>query len=613
MADPPGRDRAGTRRASEPIPFYRNVKLLGGIAQIVFLVIAIGAILILVRNVRSGLAVSNLQFTFDFLDDRAGFALGETPIPYNPSSPYLRALFVGIVNTLKVAILGIVLTTILGVIVGVMRLSANWLMRQVATWFVELLRNTPLPVQLIFWYFAIILSIPPRIFNSWQIGDVYVSQVGIAMPWIEATPRVSAWYPGLIVAVVAFVGLYLWRRRALARAERPGNAWLLPLAVGVLVAAIGYLPPLFNASPIEGATAELQVDLGRGTVFIDENDNGTYQPRDERFLENTPLVVTIPAGRLTTTTRNITESRQVKESVFRFEQIRPDEVEDLSVAFADPEAAEGLSIHFERYPSVGRVYRDLNGNGAFDRGETGIGEGSERTSFNGVQLVLDVTGFERQFVSERGGRVFFPPFRTAVQGEAATDGAAGAASGGGGGMGALFGGDQDEAAAIDVNVTFLPVAPLVYTRPSIPRSSYVGGVNLSGAFLALLLGLVIYTAAFIAEIVRGGIQAVPKGQTEAAKALGLSGRQVFSLVVFPQATRIILPPMISQYLNLTKNSSLAILVTYEDFFNVSNVIGNQTGQFIPIYLIILVGYLGISLIFSFILNIVNARLALVER
>ena len=106
---------------------------------------------------------------------------------------------------------------------------------------------------------------------------------------------------------------------------------------------------------------------------------------------------------------------------------------------------------------------------------------------------------------------------------------------------------------------------------------------------------------------------MPKGQTEAAKALGLSGTQVFSLVVFPQAMRIILPPMISQYLNLTKNSSLAILVTYEDFFNVSNIIGNQTGQFIPVYLIILVGYLGISLLFSFVLNIVNARLALVER
>jgi general L-amino acid transport system permease protein len=183
----------------------------------------------------------------------------------------------------------------------------------------------------------------------------------------------------------------------------------------------------------------------------------------------------------------------------------------------------------------------------------------------------------------------------------------------GGGMGALFAAQPDQREGVELEIEFLPVAPLVYSGPSIPRSSYYGGISLSGAFLALLLGLVIYTASFVAEIVRGGIQAVPKGQTEAAKAVGLSGTQVFSLVVFPQAMRIILPPLISQFLNLTKNSSLAILVTFEDFFNVSNIIGNQTGQFIPVYLIILIGYLGISIVFSFILNIVNARLALVER
>jgi general L-amino acid transport system permease protein len=347
---------------------------------------------------------------------------------------------------------------------------------------------------------------------------------------------------------------------------------------------------------------------------VDVNGNGTFQPASERALVSVPLRIAIAEGRLTTTTQNITESRQIKESVFRFAQVRASEVEDVTVSFADPEEAEGLSIHFEHFPSVGRVYRDLNDNNRFDRGEGGEGEGADRVTFNGIDLVLEVVGYDLRVVSGRGGQVLFPPFEAPAQEDAeASAPAAGGGGGGGGGMGALFGNQQERAGDVESEVTFLPVAPLVYTRPSIPRSAYAGGVSLSSAFLALLLGLVIYTAAFVAEIVRGGIQAVPKGQTEAANALGLSGIQVFGLVIFPQAMRIILPPMISQFLNLTKNSSLAILVTYEDFFNVSNIIGNQTGQFIPVYLIILAGYLGISLLFSLILNIVNARLALVER
>ena len=613
MADSPGRPPGNERLRDERIPFYRNVKLLGWIAQIVFLVLAVAAVLVLIRNVRSGLAASNLQFTFAFLDNRAGFALGETPIPFDPSSPYFRALLVGIVNTLRVAVLGVILTTILGITVGVMRLSGNWLVRQIATWYVELLRNTPLPVQLIFWYYAIILSMPPRILNSWRFGDVYVSQVGVALPWLHATPRFGAWLPGLGAAVLAFVVLYVWRRRVLARRERPGNAWAMPVAAALAVAVLSYLPPLLAAAPIEGSAAELDVLRGRGTVFVDANGNGTFQARIDEPLENVPLTVSVEEGRITTRTQTFTESRAVVESSFRFPQVRPAEVEDLSVGLADPEANSDLAIHFERYPSVGVLYRDLDGNGRFDPGETGVGEGAGRETFTGVEIVLEVVGFERRVISERGGRVFVPPFEPLESAEAGDAPAAAGGGGGGGGMGALFGNQAARESELEAELEFLPVAPLVYSAPSIPRSSYYGGISLSGAFLALLLALVIYTAAFVAEIVRGGIQAVPSGQTEAAKALGLSGSQVFGLVVFPQAARIILPPMISQFLNLTKNSSLAILVTFEDFFNVSNIIGNQTGQFIPVYLIILVGYLGISILFSVILNIVNARMALVER
>ncbi len=608
-------DRPSPPNGEERIPFYRNVKLIGGITQAVFLIVAVVAVALLVRNVQSGLGSSGLTFSFDFLDNRAGFALSETPISYEASDSYLRALGVGIANTLQIAILGVILTSLLGVVIGVMRLSDNWLLRQIATGFVELLRNTPLPVQLIFWYFAVILAIPPLIRNSWRVGDFMLSQVGLALPALRATPRFGAWLPWVIAAAVAFVGLYLWRRRAIEQSDRPGNPWPIPIIAAIVIAGGGYLPGLFTATVADGATAELRTDRGRGSVFIDADDDGALDD-DERTLAGVPVLFRVAEGQLETNSQNLTESQRVVESSFRFPEVKEAEAASIEVAFADPESADGLSIHFERYPSVGRIYRDKDGDGAFDRNEVFEMVDGERQTFNGIELVMIVEDFERRLVSGRDGRLLFPPFLPVGGAEPEPSSGGGAAAGGGGGLGDLFGSPvrgADDEGDVESTVEFLPVPPLVYSAPTIPRSEYFGGVTLSGAFLALLLGLVIYTSAFVAEIVRGGIQAVNKGQTEAARALGLGEGQVFRLVVFPQAMRIILPPMISQYLNLTKNSSLAILVTFEDFFNVSNIVGNQTGQFIPVYLIILVGYLGISLVFSLILNIVNNRMALVER
>ncbi len=138
-------------------------------------------------------------------------------------------------------------------------------------------------------------------------------------------------------------------------------------------------------------------------------------------------------------------------------------------------------------------------------------------------------------------------------------------------------------------------------------------MRLTVNYLALLFALVIYTSAFIAEIVRGGILAVDKGQREAALALGLSSGQVFSLVVFPQALRVMLPPTISQFLNLTKNSSLAPLAAYGELFVIATITANQTGASVPVALLLIVSYLVISMVFALVLNIVNARIRLVER
>jgi general L-amino acid transport system permease protein len=152
-----------------------------------------------------------------------------------------------------------------------------------------------------------------------------------------------------------------------------------------------------------------------------------------------------------------------------------------------------------------------------------------------------------------------------------------------------------------------------FDLPVAGRFNFSGGLALSTAFTAILVGLVLYTAAFIAEVVRGGIQAVRRGQVEAAHALGLSDGDTLRLVVFPQAMRIIVPPLTSQYLNLAKNSSLAIAVGYPDLFKVGTTMANQTGQPIPVIALVMGTYLAISLATSLLMNLYNRRVQVLER
>jgi general L-amino acid transport system permease protein len=155
--------------------------------------------------------------------------------------------------------------------------------------------------------------------------------------------------------------------------------------------------------------------------------------------------------------------------------------------------------------------------------------------------------------------------------------------------------------------------PLQGTRPVLGRFNFEGGLKLTPEFAALLTGLVIYTAAFISEVIRGGILSVSKGHIEAAKALGLSQTQTLRLVTIPLALRVIIPPLISQYLNLTKNSSLAIAIGFVDLFFVGRTIINQAGQAVPVFILIMAIYLALSLVTSAILNFYNKRVQLVER
>ncbi len=156
-------------------------------------------------------------------------------------------------------------------------------------------------------------------------------------------------------------------------------------------------------------------------------------------------------------------------------------------------------------------------------------------------------------------------------------------------------------------------APFQLSVPALEGFNFQGGLRLTPEFTAMFIGLTTYTAAFIAEVVRSGIQAVDRGQIEAARAVGLSTTQVLSLVIIPQALRVIIPPMISQYLNLTKNSSLALAIGFQDFFSVGKIAINQSGRAVPIFVFVMLTYLVLSLLTSYVINLYNNRIQFVTR
>jgi general L-amino acid transport system permease protein len=387
-------------RGQGKTPFLNNPAVRGFIIQIVVVVAIIAFAWWIVTNTAANLQRANIASGFDFLEERAGFEIGQSPIPYNPDRSYLYALWVGFLNTLVVAGLGIVTATVIGFLVGIGRLSSNWLIRQLSTIYVEVFRNIPPLLVILFWYFGVLAILPaPRDAIDTGIG-ISLSNRGAFMPRVlygEGAGWIGIAF--LAACAIAFA-IAIWaRRRQMATGEKFPTLWT-----------------------------------------------------------NLALIVGLPL-----------------------------------VAY----------------------------------------------------LVLGM--------------------------------------------------------------------PLGLEFPEETRFSLKGGMQVQPEFLALFLALSIYTASFIAEIVRAGILAVSHGQTEAAYSLGLKRAPTLRLIVVPQAMRVIIPPLTSQYLNLTKNSSLAIAIGYADLVAVGGTILNQTGQAVEIVSIWMIVYVSISLVTSLFMNWFNRRVALVER
>ncbi len=382
---------------AEKIPFWRDSKVLRIVGQIVVLLIVISILFYLGNNLVQNFRRLGLTFGFDFFDRPASFGIANPPIAYSSNDPYYKAILVGLINSLRVMFFGIIIALVLGIFVGISRLSDNWLLRQLATIYVETLRNTPLLLQLFFWYFAVFLKLP-RVDNPVTLGKfVFLTNRGLDLPWFRDIQQTGLGLGVIILSLILIV--LLWRKRVYEIEEKgeTGQIWLVSL-IAVAIAAI---------------------------------------------------------------------------------------------------------------------------------------------------------------------LIFF------------------------------FG--------------------LDWEIPQPNENNIAGGLNLSPELATLLIGLSIYTAAFIAEVVRAGIQSVNKGQWEAAKALGLRPGLVMQLVIFPQALRVMIPPLTSEFLNLAKNSSLAIAIGYNDIYAISYTVANQTGRSIEMLLIVIATYLTINLLIATAMNWLNRSVQLKER
>jgi general L-amino acid transport system permease protein len=526
------------------IPFWRDVRVLGVLAQIVLTAAIIAGLGWLGRNVVSGLrdlgeaqflcddGTSNFRCFFNFMGLPASFDIGELPIDYDTTDPYWRALQVGLLNTVKVAVSGILLATLLGTLTGIAVLSSNWLLRSLAALYIDIIRNTPLLVQLFFIYFGVVIALPPvREAISPGLG-FFLSQRGMYMPWPVLTSAALPWLAFLLLAVVQFQVLWALLGQREQVTGRPSNRlWWAGLSA-VAVAAAGWV---FVVS----FSSSQAVLVSRGSRVAQART--TLEGLEALVLNRLPVTDLTPA---------------------QLAEVDEETLEDaaLSVCVVEDSPAEA---NFTAQLRAAHIPYDVD---RFDRPDQAAADYAEGNCevFAGPRVVLAA---ERVTLEEPDNHLLAP----------------------------------------------ITEYPVVFSLPRLEGLNLAGGARLTPEFAAILFGLVLYTAAFIAEIVRAGILAVHRGQSEAARALGLSEGQRLRLVVLPQALRVIIPPLTSQYLNLTKNSSLAIAVGFPDLVAVTNTIMNQSGRPVQVIILVMLAYLSVSLAISALLNWYNRRVALVER
>ena len=508
----PDRDASLSTLGTRP-PFYRDATVVRWIAQVGTLILVLAAMSFLVTEAGDSLRARGANIDFDFISDHIGIKVG-WGIDTNPDTGG-RALWVGMVNTIRMAAAGIALASVVGVLVGLARLSSNWPLRRLAGVFVEGLRNIPLLVQILV-YAAVLATLPNVEFGMEPIpGWVHVSNKGLSIPRVFVADGFYQW--AVVMAIGAAVAHFVYRRLSREReqtgAQTNAGAWATGIiAVFAIVGwwihpVFGWLGSVFGAvSDAVGAIPQWAVQLAAALAAAAV---AVWWIR--RFLARHRT----PAGLM----------RLTDDDWFR-------------MIFAVAAAAAVVLLVAVIWP--------------------GLSSWIVNSSSDGLGVLAD------KFGNGRTG----PP--------------------------------------IDA------MRPDIVQPGNFPNYG-PAGLNLPIGFAAVYFGVVFYTAAFIAEIVRGGILAVPKGQSEAAQAVGLRRSTALRRVILPQALRVILPPVGNQYLNLTKNTSLAIAVGYSDLVQIGQTVYNQTGKTLQVMAVWMLFYLACSLTISSVVNFFNIRMRIVER
>jgi general L-amino acid transport system permease protein len=533
-------------RGGGAIPFWRDIRVLGVLAQIAFLVFVVFFFGTICSNIAQNLGrlgenqflcrdgSSSFRCAFDFLSLESQFDIGEVSFTeYSSRDSYADALKVGVLNTIKVSVWGIIAATILGVLAGIARLSPNWLISNVAKWYVDLMRNTPLLVLLFFLAFGVVAAFP-NIRDAIQLFGlpVFLSQRGVNLPGPIFMPSFSTWLAFLVLGLVQAQVLWIILGKQEERTGKDSNrGWWSLVAFLVIIAAGWY---------VAGNSAENQGIMVRQSLRVLD-----YSDLEAVMINRLP-VRSLDEIDVALSDGDITQD-QVDEAAFRLCAVRESRSE---INFTSQLRASNIPYHVSRYRLQSQA------TDAYAEGTCDI-------------LVAN--------------RVLLASERDALENSR------------------------------DHLIVPIIEAPIRLSFPRIEGLNFVGGILLTPTFFTMFVGLSLYTGGFIAEIVRAGIQSVPRGQTEAGRALGLTEGQQLRLVILPQALRVIIPPLTSQYLNLTKNSSLAIAVAYPDLWAVAYTTLNQSGRVFQVFLIVMGAYLTLSLIISALLNWYNERMALVER
>ena len=597
------------KNAVKYLLFFGNVVFLKWAFQVIFLVGILSIIWNYIQNAIVNLADTNIAFSWGWLGETPGVSVAEGM--YTLPNSGLQMIQTGMVNMFRITLTGILAATLLGTFLGIARLSSNYIVEKSSTGLLEVVRNVPLLVQ-IYFFQAFVLSFPRL--EVFDVGEyfVHVSAKGIAFPWFNRGPNSYLLMVYSLFVLYIANRIYKWRVEILEREGRDTKPFLWSLGILGVLLIIGWFGGFRAAGVVGFLAAYISLGLEAVPAIV-------YQV----LISGVAVFVGFRVTKKFIDSKKSEEAQGIYSDDDYFKII-------LNVVVV-------LLVVLIMFSSVGAGFAGfLVGDEITFKADWGLPQ-----LFHGIENKLDWypsidVELDEQLKEMKKAEIInweIEPGKQIVQGDViATAYATGTKidkqeiE-----LKALHTGNVEsilveKGKAIKIGTPFYELevtdgAPFVYSKPKVEqvgttkfkRYAKGHGKSLTVGYFAIWLGVVLYTAIFISEVVRAGIMAVSKGQSEAGMSLGLRRGALLRLVVLPQAIRVMLPPMGNQYLNLAKNTSLGIAVAYPEIVAVGQTLYNQEGQTLPVFLIWMAFYSSVSLTISSIINYYNRKMKIVER